>query len=332
MKNRKNIFSSLLKYSSSNNLTPKENFSTEALVYLLNLSIDSDRLFFKYFISLINEKISIKEDSIITISTQCKYRSSIQDYEIDAIPDIAIIINGLHIFIEVKIDSDINEYQCYNEEKMQISYYNQLEKYDNIILNPNNKIIAALTIFPLKIQTKSSYQSITWNDISRIIDNYETISKDNNILFSEFNNYLKHENMAMDKVTNSINRGLEDVLNLMLQIRTALKVLDLSYTSSVGETYNGFYVDLIAPQKIKLWIGLAYITKSIKIQIINKDELIEYLKNQTKYRTDPNSKSYYLVDDIQLDNSDYIDLSKDEQYERIKNWIDTNINDLMTLF
>lgn len=323
-----NIFSELFKYKASDLNSPIENFTTETLVFLLRLSIDSDKIFFKEFLSLIDKKININEDDVIHVETQKRFDTKGNNKVSIAIPDITIIINTLYLFIEVKVGSSLNEENISDLESKEA--INQLNKYYNIVLEPNNvkKIqICTLTIFKEKTEVGFSYDAITWNQIAVLIDNYKTSDKTYERLISEFSNFIKSENMAADKVEKTINEGVSQLTKLLFQIKLGLNKLGNDYKTkiSTGATFSGYYIE--KENLFKLWVGFEYKNQKIKIQVVNQ-ELITYLIEKSKYIIDPDSKKYILISDLLKENGNYFELSTDKQLDTIYNWLVTNINQL----
>lgn len=322
-----NIFRDLFKYKASELASPIENFTTELLVFLLRLSIESEKIFFKNFLSLIDKKIEINEYDIINIETQKRFDTKNNNKVSIAIPDITIIINALYLFIEVKVGSSLNEE---NIDLVSKETLNQLYKYHNIVLDSDNikKIqICTLTIFKEKTEVDFSYNSITWSQIADLIDNYKTSDNTYKRLMNEFSNFIKSENMAADKVEKTINDGVSQLSKLLFQIKSALNMLGNDYKTklSTGETYSGYYIE--KENFFKLWVGFEYKNQKIKIQVVNKD-LITQLKGEKKYKADPDSKNYILIADLQTEKSDYFELNAQEQLDMIYNWVITNINQL----
>lgn len=322
-----NIFSNLFKYKASDLNSPIENFTTESLVFLLRLSIDSDKIFFKEFLSLIDKKININEDDVIHIETQKRFNTKSNNKVSIAIPDITIIINTLYLFIEVKVGSSLNEENINDLEIKEA--VNQLNKYYNIVFEPNNvkKIkICTLTIFKEKTEVGFSYDAITWNQIAVLIDNYKALDKTYERLMLEFSKFIKSNNMAADKVERTINEAVPQLTKLLFQIKLGLDKLgnDYKIKLSTAETYSGYYIE--SKDRFKLWIGFEFKNQTIKIQIVNK-ELIDFVKNK-KYIIDPNSKKYILVSELLDECNDYFELEADKQFDKISKWLETNISEL----
>jgi hypothetical protein len=324
---RTNVFSDLFRYKASDLCSPKENFTTESLVFLLRLSIESDKSFFKQFLSLIDDSIKIKDDDVIHIETQKRFISKIKELSLEAIPDITLIINTLYIFIEVKVDSVLNEEIKLEAEKQFI--LNQLVKYNNIVLQPNNinqKKICSLTIRKETTDVGFDYNATTWTQIAYLIDNFNETDTIYKKLLIEFSQFLKSENMAIDKVEKSINEGVLNLTNLLLQIKISLTNLKYKPSFSQGELYSGYYIES-KEFGFKLWIGYDYKNQTIKIQIVNK-ELNDFAKENRKYNIDPHSKKYILVSNLLNEHSEYFELTADKQFGVLSEWLELKISEL----
>jgi hypothetical protein len=324
-----NIFSNLFKYKSSEITSPLENFTTEALAFILKLSVETDTIFFRNFLSVIDETIEFEDNDTIKIETQRRFTSIINNSKLEAIPDITISINNNYLFIEVKVGSILNEELRSEEDKQYI--LNQLVKYKNIELVSNeikNKKICTLTIINEKKDVGFEYFAINWSQVSCLMDNYKTKDVTFKSLINEFSNFLKSENMAIDKVEKSII-GASNLTILLNQIKSALIKLNLKPSFSSGESYSGYYIE-DKDYGIKLWIGYGYKTFSIKIQIVNKS-LIDYTKEIKKYEIDSDSKKYILISNLLNVYNDYFELDSGKQYELLVKWLELNITEVQKI-
>ena len=111
----KNLYHRLFRYKPEQEISSSENFITESLVHLLDLSRKYKTGFLIKFFEKLEQKI-IKEDyEKVLIDTQRRFQTT---YDLYAIPDITIQFNNLIIFIEVKYDSGINEYDLKSNIKI----------------------------------------------------------------------------------------------------------------------------------------------------------------------------------------------------------------------
>ena len=126
------LFSTLSKYTASENVTPEENFSTEILVYLLNYSLGKRTDLFQRFMHRLDEKVQLSDYSDYRISTQQYYRVG----KLIMIPDITIETEQKIFFIEVKVESSLNSYIADENKDVRANeskeYINQLEQYQKI--------------------------------------------------------------------------------------------------------------------------------------------------------------------------------------------------------
>lgn len=321
-----NFFSNLFKYKSSELSSPLENFTTEALAFILKLSIESDKKFFRCFLSTIDESIEFKDDDTVKIETQRRFISLINDSIFEAIPDITISINNNYLFIEVKVCSILNEELISDEDNQYM--LNQLVKYKNIDLvsnEINSKKICTLSIINEKKNVGFEYLAINWSQVSYLMDNYKTIDITFKKLVNEFSNFLKSENMAIDKVEKSIE-GTSNLTILLNQIELALTNLNLKPSFKAGKYFSGYYIE-DKHYGIKLWIGYGYKTFSIKIQIVNRS-LIDYAKKNNKYDVDPDSRKYILVSNFLCEHNEYFELDSDKQLNLLFDWLNSNITEV----
>jgi len=167
----RNIFCSLFKYRPNNCVTPEENFVTESFIYLLYLSLHTDKALLQSFFGLLDPELLLKNTDNISIETQRVFDT---DLGVIAIPDITISVNRNIYFIEVKVSSELNTYEVLNNEN--IESINQIQKYSQIKTMGFNKHIYTLTVYNLKINQEINgfKKSILWNDVYYLLDRLKT--------------------------------------------------------------------------------------------------------------------------------------------------------------
>jgi len=319
MENNRNLFLSLLKYKPLENKTPLENFITEAFVFLLSWSLETERKIFNEFLKLLG--ISITNSNKIELYTQKSFKCG----DTVAIPDILIKIDSEFHFIEVKVFSEFNLYteEKENEEEKVI---NQIEKYEKIIL-PSKKYIYSLTVNPpnIEFQTKSFIKSITWQDISNLFASADCESGLKKML-NNFNELLIKNNMVFSKVSKELILGINELLSFHNQLGIVLSEINYPKKQSNSIGYIGYYVDIKNPG-IRLWIGinLKY-PEYIKIQIVNKELLQRFSKlNRDMYKEDPVNNKCYLASTYEFEENCYFELDGIKQKEELFSWINSEI-------
>jgi hypothetical protein len=273
-----NLFSQLFKYKETSKLSPVENYLTELFAFLLTYLIEEKK---QIAISLLsNLGINAKEDSYIIVETQ--WESWVEKYKHFARPDIKICIEKDVYFIESKIDSNINQYDGFD----QIQLYEAIE-----IAKCNNKGVITLTKHEIYTNRKYNIYSDKnkkfWNEIFSFFSEKSELKSD--ILVNCFMDYLKENDMAEKQSLAYSSNGLENFYSLYSFLHTVLKdfALKNGYTENAIELdsnadYFGFSISY--KKKKVIWCGCYSGSDDLVIQSYVKDEdvLISKIKNKIK--------------------------------------------------
>ena len=240
----KNLFSNLGKYKPTEFQTSLENFTTQALAYLLNVH----EQFRKKFL----ERIEFESDVDLKIITQKKSGN--------IIPDISIFNEDKKII-------------CLIENKVNSPYYvRQIDNYKLLLVNKYSEFqgrIVSITRYKYS-DNKSEYISLTWNDIYNICDKVikgkNKNSNDTCFLLNEFKEYLKLEGIA--KMYNKIEFNLPDPKNLGLFLLDCFNesvngLGNIKYNSDIN--FGG--IDIFLGDS-KLFCGLYYGRKYYQGKIV----------------------------------------------------------------
>jgi len=165
-----NLFARLSKYSTGN-VTPEENFFTEAFAWILSNNPDIAVGLLKEISGINFNKKNLK------IKTQVYYEHSNNNVEGNAsYIDLQIEDENNLLFIENKISAELNKYSSKNEKQADLQIeIDQIEKYEklqNQLQDNRYKKVIAIVL------SKKSYHSkkdkiVSWSQIYDFIDKYK---------------------------------------------------------------------------------------------------------------------------------------------------------------
>lgn len=215
----KNLFLSLLKYKSSESLTPLENFTTQLFAYLL----DNIKNFRNRFLKLIQINVFDIEELALNVETQ---RS-----DGGVIPDISIIDakGKIKIFVENKIDAPL--------------FLKQLENYISLAENSDEGEVVSITKFPKTFPLKR-YKSLTWKKIHDISEETlkDNLEQKNSFLLKEFNNFLVNIGVIpmYKRIEKNFIKPYDLILFLKDCIRETVYFEEEVFRPSFAEKWYGF--------------------------------------------------------------------------------------------
>ncbi len=323
MSTERNIFCNLFKYRPNNFVSPEENFITESLVYLLDMSLQIDWDLFREFISLLDSDLILSNTDNIKIETQRQFNTTLGR---TAIPDISLTINNNIYLIEVKVSSDFNTYVVKKDDATEA--INQIQLYGRIKTGNLKIHIYSLTVNQILDTQEFPYykKGLLWNDIYNLFDKVKSDNKLFIKLVSEFQYFLKENDMVINHVSEKLIDGVKELKNFNNQLNTAMKELGYSVNSTSAALYSG-YNYLMKEPGIRLWIGINFRNPNrIKILITNK-ELIQYFRHKEDciYDFDTDNKKYVLVSFIDFFEESFFSLTAHQQKEKIKIWLDEEV-------
>lgn len=189
------LLNQLLKlYKKHRTNTPLEDFTTEALVGVLNIEQEVKQAFIEDFLHLKIQDYHIK--------SQVKY--SLKD-DTDCIVDLVIEGENNICFIENKVNS--------NEG------YRQIERYGKVLDNYSKNGFQTSLIYCTKYPEKKEYglhnfKQIHWHQIAKFLKKYNS-----NNLVQEFIIFLTTNDMALDTTMNTKNyltiENIQNTLNIL---------------------------------------------------------------------------------------------------------------------
>lgn len=222
----KDIFTTLSKYKITENVTPEENYHTEALAYVLKKNKKIAKILFE---KICNNKFTLNPKKI-KISTQKAIGH-------DSIIDLYINDHETELLIEIKLGAALNEYET--EDHITI---NQLEKYAIRARNTHYKntfiILLAYENYINSIKDKRFPENVFLSSWEEIFQAFKKYSNDG--LIKMYLNYMKGKGMnKFDGFDSNIFRSIgfheEDFLYKEDQI---IKKQFEEFTSSVAYRLN----------------------------------------------------------------------------------------------
>jgi len=193
-------FINMSKYKETKDKTQIENFTTEIVVFLLNYLLSNKKQLIYKLLNVFGINDNIKLDKIII---QSQYRAKIgkKDY----IPDIAIKYKNKIVIIEVKVDSELNEY------KMDRKLINQLDLYSKI-----NNVIDVYLLTKRIINIKNNNKRVFWTRI------YSILESSNDYVIKSFLYFLEVNGMAPRALDENIYNVVDTLSCIALLIHESL--------------------------------------------------------------------------------------------------------------
>jgi hypothetical protein len=237
-------FSRMSKYKESENKTQTENFTTELFVFIILYLINNkDKLVYK----LLNEFGFIGEIDLNKFSIQSQCSMTVGKKKV--IPDMLMEYNNKRIIIEVKIDSELNEYQL---DKKSL---NQLELYSKIRID-NNDIDGIYLLTKRIIDIDNSLNNkiknrIFWSKIYSLLEN------SNDFIVGLFLDYLEENGMAPKELNGGIFDALDSLSCLTSLIQESFplgkyRISKFGYSKKEG----WFGCSIKKEEQDILWMGI----------------------------------------------------------------------------
>jgi hypothetical protein len=300
---------SLARYAKSDYRTARENYVTEALVFLLKRSLQTASLLFAKFMKLYLESVDVDEYEAFRIDTQKAFPTA--DGRV-AIPDITITrLNVSHLFVEVKVEAGINLYSINQHEII-----DQLEHYNRIATRLDKKT-CLLSKYVYR-SSRSPALHKRWYDISALLAAYTSSDPVESFLVTELHSYLQEERMSLPRVGYELTKGMEALCNLFQQIELVLEPYDTQ--KSFTYEWLGYYITK-GDRKLA-WIGTFYDGDKITLTIENAG--IEKRLRQTpskEFETKDNDGNPWLHATLNLEETGFFCLTAEKQVELLRKWI-----------
>ena len=288
-----NLFSILGVYKPGENRTPEENFTTEILVYLLKYSQSRSKELLTNFMKLLGLAIDVDE---IKISTQKSFKTK---RNCIARPDITIYLKDRIVFVEVKLESDLNYYNNINEEE---TPWNQIEQYQDIICIQDKEIYLLTKHRHANLfeSCKDYKRNILWQDIHDILSKHQSNDAVEVYLISEFLRYMEDKRMIVPKVEKDLLKGIDALLDLASQLLFAIENNTILKYTKPNSSWMGYYL------KDKENRDMGYVG-------------LNFGETRLTYIYSNNHREYFVFDE-----HDYFSLSSEEQLKKLSGWIKYN--------
>ncbi|WP_315324557.1 hypothetical protein [Treponema socranskii] len=318
------LFSRLFKYKENASNSPLENYLTEQFAYILEYLVEQKSEIIGDLFKLFD--IPVKNKNLLKIHIKTQWGTWVKRYNHFARPDIKIIVDKSVYFIEAKVESDLNQYEDFD----------QIQLYEAIDVSPlKNKGVRILTKYQICTKDKiylffTKKHKIFWRQI------YELISKSefkDNILIKNFLHFLEENDMAEKNALHYSADGLSNFYSLYGFLNDVLQ--DFARKEGYTENdvkFNGdkdyFGFDIAYGGTRVLWIGCfnTETNKSEKDFIVvtsyaDEQELLNQLKSKQFDRADNDGyliyAKLYVHDILQKE-------TFEEQKEIFDNWLKEN--------
>ena len=243
------LFINLFKYKATEKNTPLENYLTELFVYVLKILIDKKNekiieLFKKHF------DIPFCEDDFEKINIETQHEYWIEEKKRFARPDIQISINNDVYFIEVKVESELNQY----EDIDQIQLYELIE----LPFPQKNKGVRTLTKYEINTKSKKfniNKHKVFWRQIYKLINKWKFNT--HKLLIDNFLKFLEDNNMGKQERLSISANGLDNFYSLYNFLFENLSNFARKNSFTVvfegSKDYFGFYIK--KNNKACIWVG-----------------------------------------------------------------------------
>lgn len=324
------LFSRLFKYRQNETNSPLENFITEQFAYILQYLIEQKNDIVYELFELFN--IPLKVEDIYKVKVETQWETWVERYSHYARPDIKVSIGNDIYFIEVKVDSDLNQYESFD----QIQLYEAID-----VLPMKNNGIRTLTKYQICTKDKS-YQyfkeshKVFWRQIYALFRKNEFNLQDD-ILVNNFLLFLEENDMSEKTTLNYSKDGLSNFYSLYGFLNDVLQ----DFASREGYTakalkFDGskdwFGFNIAYSGKAVVWIGCINSKNDTEekdciviTSYANEEQLLDRLNIETHrkkiIKTDYNGYSIFaklFISDI-LEKTTF-----EEQKEVFDNWIKNN--------
>ena len=319
------LFSILSKYKPLEKISREENYSTELLVYLLRYSQSNKTNLLSSFMKLIEIEINTDDYENIKLNTQNTFYTKDKK---KVISDITIHLEDSDIFIEAKVESDINYYEDGSEKTIR-KLLSQIQQYQRIYAKKDkkDKRIYLLTKYNCALSFDNCpdfAKKIRWQDIYLLLINYESINEIEGFLVKETIKYFEEKKMSFQKVSFELVKGMESLKNLLAQLELSLE--KIPYRVSHSSVFIGYFVDSNKKELLG-WVGITFDGCKLAFEYYNDKAVriikLKYAKEYIQNRPGRFEKHF------NFEENHYFCLRPEEQLKIIKKWVDENYKRLI---
>ena len=281
------VFARRFKYKENATNSPWENYLTELFAYILEYLVEQKSEIVGDLFKLFD--IPLKNTDLLKVLIETQWETFVKKYNRFARPDIKIIVDRSVYFIEVKVNSDLNQYEGFD----------QIQLYEAIDVSPlKNEGVRTLTKYQIFTKDKiyllfTDKHKIFWRQIYELI--YKNKYKEHDDIFiKNFLYFLEENDMAEKEALHYSADGLTNFYSFYGFLYDVLQDFARreGYTEN-GVKFNGykdyFGFDITYSGTRVLWIGCFNneTNKSEKDLIVvtsyaDEGKLLNKLKNKFK--------------------------------------------------
>lgn len=319
------LFSILSKYKPLEKISPEENYSTELFVYLLRYSQSNKTKLLSSFMELLGIEKNTYDYENIKLNTQNTFYT--KDNR-KVVSDITIQMENSDIFIEAKVESDINYYEDESEKNIR-KMRSQIQQYQRIYTQKDkkDKKIYLLTKYNCDLSFTNCpdfKNKIRWQDIYLILKNYESTDEIEGFLVKETIKYFEEKKMSIQKVSFELVKGMESFNNLLAQLVLSLE--KIPHRASHSSVFIGYFVDSNKKELLG-WVGITFDGCKLAFEYYNDNAVriikLKYAKEYIQNRPGRFEKHF------NFEENHYFCLKPEEQLKTIKKWVEENYNRLV---
>jgi hypothetical protein len=249
--NRSNLFESLRRWATGQD----ENFTTDAFAHLLrHLISEEPKTAARLLTKLTGQQCW---DSLLQAPPQSRKLEIVtQDPGEEGVPDIKIKAPGAFVYIEVKVESDVDPDQLrrYRAEVDRAAAHDGAHDKALVLLTRKPVNVAQLPAPPnLAIRW---FQVGEWLDDELRLANGDGKSGATAYLIGQFSEFLKARGMSMEKISWQLGEGIRSLVALLQMLKEA------AVNSGAESTAAGAAMDSIGQSfsigSVWYWTGLVY--------------------------------------------------------------------------
>jgi hypothetical protein len=244
-----------------------ENFVTEAFAHLLRYLLSKQNPAGTQLLKLLTGgRMDVPPERLQQVSITTQVSTD------DGRPDVAIATSDTLLYVEVKVDWDIDAGQL---SEQLARYRRSLERESGY----QHRYLAVLTRYPLSdsVCPVSADHAVRWFQIARCLetDAAEHLHSDpvGVFLLEQFVSFLASRNIAMRRVGESITDGVIGLRSLLQMVEESLRACDVQLRRSTDWDNIGFYCTHERRAK-KFWVGI-WLTEPFSLWFQTYDLLVE---------------------------------------------------------
>lgn len=246
--------------------------------------------------------------------------------------DVASQVNTGNGIIDILLSINDNEFSIAIENKIQSGFgRGQIKKYEEYVNSVSKKkgfvlaLIQNRSIFDEKIGVP--YTKVYWFELGKFIEN--ELKQNHDVFLKEFLNFLKEENMAINKVEWQLVDGvrahlnlvkmLEDVIRRLTEDGTIVKIKTKSRSAALYWDYFAFRIK----EEARVELSLTFYHEDVTLWGRFKSQDKKY----NNFSDHPFWKGYKVIGKFDFAKEHFFPLDSTTQEEKllksVKGWIET---------